>query len=213
MFLIIADVYSKWLDVHPMNTMTTIVKLCRTFAEHGLPDQYVTDNATCFINSDFEEFMTNNDIKHITSASYHLAKNGQAERAVKSFKDSLKKIKEEDIETQRCKILLQYRITSYTAELPMKRKLTTRLRIYPDLQLHKYEKQIVAKGKHDQHEKQVEFMKGDLVFAGIFNSRRKWIQEVLDKKSGSVSVCREEENLVFWFGAQFISTLNFNQSG
>ena len=25
--------------------------------------------------------------------------------------------------------------------------------------------------------------------------------------------CREEENLVFWFGAQFISTLNFNQSG
>ena len=153
-----------------MNTMTTIVKLCRTFAEHGLPDQYVTDNATCFINSDFEEFMTNNDIKHITSASYHLAKNGQAERAVKSFKDSLKKIKEEDIETQRCKILLQYRITSYTAELPMKRKLTTRLRIYPDLQLHKYEKQIVAKGKHDQHEKQVEFMKGDLVFVGIFNS-------------------------------------------
>ena len=26
-------------------------------------------------------------------------------------------------------------------------------------------------------------------------------------------ICREEENLVFWFGAQFISTLNFTQSG
>ena len=26
-------------------------------------------------------------------------------------------------------------------------------------------------------------------------------------------LCREEENLVFWFGAQFISTLNFTQSG
>ena len=25
--------------------------------------------------------------------------------------------------------------------------------------------------------------------------------------------CREEENLVFWFGAQFNSTLNFTQSG
>ena len=25
--------------------------------------------------------------------------------------------------------------------------------------------------------------------------------------------CREEENLVFWFGAQIISTLNFTQSG
>ena len=29
----------------------------------------------------------------------------------------------------------------------------------------------------------------------------------------SVCICREEENLVFWFGAQFISTLNFTQSG
>ena len=27
------------------------------------------------------------------------------------------------------------------------------------------------------------------------------------------SACGEEENLVFWFGAQFISTLNFTQSG
>ena len=25
--------------------------------------------------------------------------------------------------------------------------------------------------------------------------------------------CREEKNHVFWFGAQFISTLNFTQSG
>ena len=28
-----------------------------------------------------------------------------------------------------------------------------------------------------------------------------------------LNFCREEENLVFWFGAQFISTLNFTQSG
>ena len=29
----------------------------------------------------------------------------------------------------------------------------------------------------------------------------------------NVPQCREEENLVFWFGAQFNSTLNFTQSG
>ena len=29
----------------------------------------------------------------------------------------------------------------------------------------------------------------------------------------SILMCREEENLVFWFGAQFNSTLNFTQSG
>ena len=31
--------------------------------------------------------------------------------------------------------------------------------------------------------------------------------------NSGANLCREEENLVFWFGAQFISTLNFNQSG
>ena len=74
----------------------TIGELCRTFVEHGLPDQCVTDNATCF-SSDSEECMTNNGIKH--SVPYHPAMNGQAEQAVQFFQESLKKIKEGDIET------------------------------------------------------------------------------------------------------------------
>ena len=36
---------------------------------------------------------------------------------------------------------------------------------------------------------------------------------LFNAKSFIYTYCREEENLVFWFGAQFISTLNFNQSG
>ena len=43
--------------------------------------------------------MINNGI-NTPSAPYPQATNGQAERAVKSFKDSLKKIKERDIDTQ-----------------------------------------------------------------------------------------------------------------
>ena len=57
------------------------------------------DNATCSINSDFDKFMTNNGMKHITPALFNLVMNSQAKWAVKSFKDSLKKIKEGDIET------------------------------------------------------------------------------------------------------------------
>ena len=59
-FLIIVDAYSKWLDVHPINTVTssaTNLKLHHTFVKHNLSDQCMTDNATCFISSDFEEFM------------------------------------------------------------------------------------------------------------------------------------------------------------
>ena len=77
-----------------MNTSTlnaTIGKLRRLFAKHVLPDQFVTDNGTCFTSADFKEFMTNNGIKHITSSPYHPATNGQAESAVQSVKESLKR--------------------------------------------------------------------------------------------------------------------------
>ena len=40
---------------------------------------------------------------------------------------------------------------------------------------------------------------------GVVNTRR--------RLQGRNTPCREEENLVFWFGAQFISRLNFTQSG
>ena len=77
-----------------MNTATsgaTIRKSHRTFAEHVLPGQCVTDIVTCFTSSDFGEFMTYNGIKYITSVPYHPTINGQAERAVQSFKDALKR--------------------------------------------------------------------------------------------------------------------------
>ena len=107
--LIILNAYTKWLDVHPKNTSTlkaTIEKLHRLFAEHGFSDQCVIDNVidngTCFISADFKEFMTNNGINNITSSSYHPATNGQAERAVQSVKESLKKTQDGDIETGIC---------------------------------------------------------------------------------------------------------------
>ena len=85
MLLIIVDANSKFLDMYPMNRFTskaTIGKLRRLFEKHGSPDQCETDNGTCFTSADFEEFMTNNGIKHITSFPYHPATNGQVERVV-----------------------------------------------------------------------------------------------------------------------------------
>ena len=109
MLLIIVDAYSKWLDVHPMNTSTskaTIGKLRRLFSEHGLPDLCVTDNGTCFTGADFDEFLTSNSIKHVISSPYHPATNGQAERAAQSVKESVQKTQDGDFETRICRILL-----------------------------------------------------------------------------------------------------------
>ena len=89
MFLIVIDVYSEWLEVKPLTTATsavTIEHLHSIFATHGLPKMFVTDNGTQFTSAEFESFMKNNGIQHVTSSPYHPSSNGLAERAVVSKK-------------------------------------------------------------------------------------------------------------------------------
>lgn len=50
-FLIIVDAYSKWMDIHIMNSTTseaTIAKLQQTFATHGLCNLIISDNGSAF---------------------------------------------------------------------------------------------------------------------------------------------------------------------
>ena len=94
MLLIVVDAYSKWLEVKPVSSATssvTIEQLRSIFSTHGLPEVLVTDNGTSFTSVEFQEFMKNNGINHVKSAPYHPASNGLAERAVQTFKGSMKK--------------------------------------------------------------------------------------------------------------------------
>ena len=50
------------------------------FASYGLPDQILTDNRPQFTSSEFQRFTKTKGIKHIRSAPYHAATNGEAER-------------------------------------------------------------------------------------------------------------------------------------
>ena len=72
--------------LHCVNSATssvTIAKMRSTFASHGLPEIVVSDNGSNFVSSKFKSFLEKkNGIKHITSAPYHLRKNGLVERAV-----------------------------------------------------------------------------------------------------------------------------------
>ena len=70
------------MEIFPTVTATsiaTITKLRWTFAQYGLPQIIVTDNATCFIIQEFESFLKSLGIQHITTASYHSQSNGMAE--------------------------------------------------------------------------------------------------------------------------------------
>ena len=89
-FLVVVDVYSKWMDVRPVKSATsaaTISQLRAIFATHGIPELLVSNNGPAFTSSEFEEFMHLNGIRHTTSARYHPATNGLAERAVQTFQD------------------------------------------------------------------------------------------------------------------------------
>ena len=95
--VIIDDAKSKWLEVLRMFSTTaeaTINALHTVFATHGLPEELVTDNGAQFIAQEFKDFLRSNKIKHILSAPYHPASNGEAERTVKTFKQSMKAAKE-----------------------------------------------------------------------------------------------------------------------
>ncbi|PFX31379.1 Uncharacterized protein K02A2.6 [Stylophora pistillata] len=130
------DAYSKWMDVHIMQSTTsaaTIVKLREIFAIHGLPETIVSEKGPNFTNAGFEELLAKNGIKHTKTAPYHPASNGQAERAVRVFKEGVEKMEVESMHAKLSRFLLKYRITPHSktvvppAQLLMKRKLRTKL--------------------------------------------------------------------------------------
>ena len=95
MLFIIVDSHTKWIDAYVVSGCTstnTIKKLSESFSTHRIPDTIVSDNATCFVSSEFQEFGKHSGIRHITSAPHHPSTNGLAERAVQTVKYGLKRM-------------------------------------------------------------------------------------------------------------------------
>ena len=97
MFFVLVDAHSKWMDVYPANSATsaTTTECLRTsFSNHGLPELLVSDNGTCFTSTEFKDFLKKMIFPHVTSAPYHPASNGLAERGVQTLKRMIKKCPE-----------------------------------------------------------------------------------------------------------------------
>lgn len=81
-FLVVVDVYSKWLEVAPMTftTSETIVRvLGGLFATNGLPDILVTDNRGQFTSTTFERFLLNRGTLHALTVPFQPSSNSQAD--------------------------------------------------------------------------------------------------------------------------------------
>jgi hypothetical protein len=157
-FFIMVDSYSKWPEVFMVKNMnsSTVIQLLRTtFCTHGLCEVLVSDNGTSFVSNDMKQFINANNIRHVTTAPYHPATNGLAERMVQTIKDKLRKMDDLSWEIRIPNLLLGLRVTPCSttnkspAELLMKRRLRTILdTLHPDNLEHKRTETEITNNKN-----------------------------------------------------------------
>lgn len=80
----------------------TIEVLRGYFATWGLPDKTVSDNAPQFVSREFQDFLSNNGVKHIGSPAYHPSSNGAAEHLVQNLKRALDKCQSKNMSLSHC---------------------------------------------------------------------------------------------------------------
>ena len=197
MILVLIDAHSKWIEAvcTPSATSSAVIEELRTlFAQFGIPETIVTDNGSCFVSAEIEAFFENNGIKHITSAPYHPASNGLAERAVQIVKRGLKKITQGSMRSRLAKTLFTYRLTPQTTtgispgELLLGRRPRSRLDLLKPHTAERVERsQIKQKEQHDSKSRERKLNVGDNVFVKNYHHGDKWLPGVIQKKTGPVS--------------------------
>lgn len=204
MFLLVIDAHSKWLEVIIVPSITaksTVEKLRSIFATHGLPETIVSDNGPAFVSEEFQRFVQRNGIKHIRTAPYHPASNGQVERAVQVFKEGIKRSTAETLETQVSRFLFHYRTTPHTttvvtpAELLMGRQLRTHLNlIHPDIAAHVQQKQERQRAGQHKRAKERTVTVGEQVYVRTLPTGTSWIPGVVREQRGPKSYLVELNN-------------------
>ena len=166
-FLVVVDAYTKWLEVHILPSATssaTITCLRKIFATFGIPEILVSDNGSNFTSQEFETFLKRNGVIHKTSAPYHPASNGLAERAVRTFKQGIKKNTKGSMQDRLSRFLFGYRNLpqTTTGHSPVELMFNRPLRTHMDLLIPDLNKRM------EQQEEPVDpqrvFKPSDLVF-------------------------------------------------
>ena len=145
--------------------------------------------------------MQRNGIKHVTSAPGHPSSNGLAERAVKTFKNGLSRLKDGSITDKLSRFLFAYRnipqatTGSTPAELMMGRRLRSPLDLVkPDLEKRVSTKQDQQKSQHDRHARQRVIQVGDAVFAKNLRPGPTWLPATVTAQTGPISFKVELDN-------------------
>nr|XP_055076811.1 uncharacterized protein K02A2.6-like [Misgurnus anguillicaudatus] len=195
-FLVVVDACSKWPEVFSMASTTaaqTVTVLRELFARTGVPEQLVSDNGPQFISEEFQIFLKNNGIKHVTSAPYHPATNGLAERFVQSLKNGLRAMTDERLTLNQKlhNFLFAYRNATHVttnrtpAMLFLGRPLRSRLDLLkPNLRRAVQDKQMKqSQGGGETRELEI----GESVLARNYRGDHKWTPAKVKERTGPLS--------------------------
>ena len=197
-YLLVIDYFSKYVELARLEDSTSsqevIIHLKSIMARHGIPEQLVSDNGPQFSSNRFATFAKQWEFCNNTSSPMFPSSNGQAERAIQTVKNVLRKAQESKKDVYLA--LLEYRNTPVDtnipspAELLFQRKLRTRLpckqsMLKPSLQTDIHQKlqcrQAKVKRYHDTFAKPLEPLDvGDSVRIRQGNT---WIPAIVAEKN------------------------------
>lgn len=155
-FLLVVDYYSRFVEIaqlSPTRSTDVIVHLKSMFARHGIPETFVSDNGPQFSGAVMKAFASDYGFVHVTSSPKFPQSNGEAERAVQTIKNLLKKARDP------YRALLAYRATPLSsgyspAQLLMGRRLRTPLPTFPEaLRPELPDLQALQRKEREQREK------------------------------------------------------------
>ena len=95
-YLLVIDYYSHHIEVAKLTSTTSkavIQHLKSIFSHHGIPETVLSDNGPQFSSSIFQSFSKEYGFTHSTSSPKYPQANGAAERAAKTVKSLLEKMK------------------------------------------------------------------------------------------------------------------------
>ena len=198
MYLIIVDAHSKWIEVKIMNKINaneTEAELRDVFSTFGLPDTIVTDNGPTWTSEKFQNFMNANGVEHITSAPYHPATNGLAERCVQTFKNAMRCNTNGSLRERVSRFLTKYRCTPHSttgvspAELMMNRKFKTHLDLlHPSVKAKVLKQQQSQIEQYDKTARSREIGVHDNVLVRNYSTHgNKWEPGTVQQQTGPLS--------------------------
>ena len=157
-YLLIVDYYSRFIEVALLNRTTPEEVILRTkgmFARFGIPEVVVSDNGPQYSSEAYAAFARQYQFEHVTSSPRYPQSNGEAERAVQTVKNLMKKDGDPYL------ALLSYRSTPLKcgfspSELLMARKLRTNVPMTRDSLKPTVPDPILLREREEQYKNRVQ---------------------------------------------------------